>query len=204
MKVLVWWSSRGTVGKSTGAAHTIGAIAFAKKRVAWIDADPEGSLNRWLERFLKKHPQLRPFISEETDGADYLVIDCPPGDNERARQALQWASLILIPTTVGPTERERFSHLLTTLSQHAPGKLTGLILNQFDPTANEIRRFKAEILQQPNCPPILAAWPHRQAWKTAWTEGKCVWETGWGHKPAAEEWKKFEQAAWQLLGQTGW
>jgi chromosome partitioning protein len=103
---------KGGTGKSTIAVNLACARAGSKRRVVLIDADAQGTASQWAaqgalpiqveplpleqqrdtERWVARVVALR-------DGADLVVIDCPPHIGAATSAAFLVADLVVIPVT---------------------------------------------------------------------------------------------------------
>lgn len=113
--IIALCNSKGGVAKTTLAA-SIGGELYRRRpkdkhRVLLVDADPQGSLQKWRSRasadieriwpnvvaynqpILHKSGQVR----DLSQNYDYVVIDTPPFDGGMATSALMIAHLVLIP-----------------------------------------------------------------------------------------------------------
>ncbi len=106
MNVLVFASRKGGSGKSTLAAHLASYVAKPSRPTLLIDADPQGSLSLWHELrgqgelALKRGPRnlTETLRSAQRDGYDWVFIDTPPNRSAAVVEAIQHATLLIIPT----------------------------------------------------------------------------------------------------------
>lgn len=120
MQVVVLAASKGGVGKTTLASAL--AIRAAKDggRIALIDADPQGSLERWWElRGEPDNPALLtvPCNAEGlglvvADGWRWVFIDTPPGTVDEIVQAISVADFVLIPCRPSAIDLEAMDHVV--------------------------------------------------------------------------------------------
>ena len=119
MAVIVVAASKGGVGKTTlSACLTVSALKKGYQ-VAIVDLDGHleglGSFSRWYQ--LREQnggdlPHLQPamrYPDEElqeaiASGADYVIVDTPPGNMARAKEALEVADLVVIPVRPSPID----------------------------------------------------------------------------------------------------
>ena len=109
MNVLVFASRKGGSGKSTLAAHLAAHVQRASRSCLLIDDDPQGSLSLWnalrkdaalplkrvkrsIEDILKKAKQ---------NGVEWVFIDTPPNMSLSVADAIQSATLVIIPCRPG-------------------------------------------------------------------------------------------------------
>ena len=106
-------NTKGGVGKTTVAA-SIGGELFRRRpkkkhRVLLVDADPQGSLQKWRSNsdnediwppivafnqpILHKKGQLLKFAEDY----DYIIVDTPPFDGGMATSAIMVSDLVIIP-----------------------------------------------------------------------------------------------------------
>lgn len=120
MIVLAVVNLKGGTGKTTTAAFVAHALHEQGRRVLVVDADPQGSAQRWSEyagswpvsvvgmATKTLHRQLAGVVG---DRFDVVVIDTPPLDEQRGivMSALQVATDVLVPVAPTPIECERMA-----------------------------------------------------------------------------------------------
>jgi chromosome partitioning protein len=104
MNVIVFASRKGGSGKSTLAAHLAAQAHKPPCRVLMLDADPQGSLTLWHKLRSNGEPPLRDgknisaaVEQAKRDGFEWVFIDTPPNMSAIVVDAIQAATLIVIP-----------------------------------------------------------------------------------------------------------
>src|SRR5262245_6046815 len=104
MNVIVFASRKGGSGKSTLAAHLAAQAHKPPCRVLMLDADPQGSLTLWHKLRSNGEPPLRDgknlaaaVEQAKRDGFEWVFIDTPPNMSAIVVDAIQAATLIIIP-----------------------------------------------------------------------------------------------------------
>jgi chromosome partitioning protein len=112
--IIALLNQKGGVGKTTLATHVAGELAFARRTVLVIDADPQGSALDWAQ--IRAHcalprcfgvmglarETLHQEVPELAKSADDIVIDGPPRVTALARSAILAAEVVLIPVQPSP------------------------------------------------------------------------------------------------------
>jgi chromosome partitioning protein len=102
---------KGGAGKTTLAAHLGVGLASAKRRVALLDADPQGSLSQWwalradlvgphgtqLQLFSSAGEAARPVLDRLSREFDLVLIDSPPHAQLAAETLIKAADLVVVP-----------------------------------------------------------------------------------------------------------
>lgn len=105
MNVITLVSRNTGAGKSTLAAHLAVAALATGHRCLLIDADPASPLMTWHGRRLHDAPVVRSaargikqaLAAARLEGFDWVVIDTPAGSWRAASDAVQAATLVVIP-----------------------------------------------------------------------------------------------------------
>ena len=106
MPVIVFASSKGGVGKTTGALTLASVLTHYGVSTTLIDADPNTPLAVWARRFPENIPVgLKVTAVHRTDVADtidsstdqYVIVDLEGSRNEEVSVAIGRADLVLIP-----------------------------------------------------------------------------------------------------------
>lgn len=112
-------NQKGGVGKTSTCVNLCGAFELQGNKVLAVDADHQKSLTDWMQladppkfpfSVLEMcHAQLHRKLPEIADAAgyDYVLIDCPPGGQDRSqrddisRSAIVLADIVLVPLPPG-------------------------------------------------------------------------------------------------------
>lgn len=105
MNVIVFASRKGGSGKSTLAAHLAAQAHKPSSRVLMLDADPQGSLKLWHKLRTSAEPPMgdtsrglsAAVEQANRDGYEWVFIDTPPNMSAIVADAIQLATLIIIP-----------------------------------------------------------------------------------------------------------
>ena len=106
MPIIVFASSKGGVGKTTGALTLASVLIHYGVSTTLIDADPNTPLAVWARRFPESIPAgLKITAVHRTDVADtidsstdqYVIVDLEGSRNEEVSVAIGRADLVLIP-----------------------------------------------------------------------------------------------------------
>lgn len=144
---------KGGAGKTMLAANLAAAFA-ASRKVAAVDADPQGSLKRWGE--LRAARDVAPVTMVALAGwrlaaeiaalrasHDLVLIDSPPQVDTDARLAVRAADLVLVP--LQPSPPDLWAAEATLALAAAERRAVRLVFNRA-PAASRLRaRLEAEI-----------------------------------------------------------
>lgn len=113
MKVIVFASQKGGVGKTTLAAHlAVAAEKAGDGPCVLLDTDPQASLAAWWNGRADQKPAFAPLASLkelsskltalDAAGYAYAFIDTPPAITESIQAVVSCADFVLIPTRPSP------------------------------------------------------------------------------------------------------
>ncbi len=137
MHVVALVNQKGGSGKSTLAACLAVAARETGERVFLIDMDPQKSLTKWGYRRHDKDLPVESVAPEKLGAAlaalakgrvSLVIVDTPATDSPAADEAMQYASLCLIPAR--PTIFDIWSSEATRGKLKTVGKDYAFILNQ--------------------------------------------------------------------------
>ena len=189
---------KGGAGKTTLLAHL--AVAFVRRgrRVALLDADPQGSLTLWLsqrearlgagarlsgEATRASGAALERQIRALAAAADLVLIDSPPRTDETPLAAIRASDLVLVP--VQPSPMDLWATRPTLQLAVTAGKPILLVLNRMPPRGR-LAGEMATLLQGFQVPIAEASLGNRAAYAAALAEGRAVGELEPRGKAAAE------------------
>ena len=109
MNVIVFASRKGGSGKSTLAAHLAAHVHKSTKPCLLVDADPQGSLTLWHNLRGTNEPAIKTAVNSvsgivaaaKRDGIEWVFIDTPPNVSGVVDDAIQHATLVVIPARPG-------------------------------------------------------------------------------------------------------
>jgi chromosome partitioning protein len=138
MYVLALVTQKGGSGKSTLAVGLAVAAMENGERVAFIEADPQGTISKWKERRGKPYPrvdrvadptEIEQALSRlEAEGIWLAIIDTAATNNVLAMHAIARADLCLIPARPSPADIE--AAIPTLVAARKLKRRFAFILNQ--------------------------------------------------------------------------
>lgn len=185
LKVLVA-SSKGGCGKTTLATNLAAHYAADGKRTVIVDADRQGSSQRWCEKrvllggiVLPVDGTRRGWQQRIPDDAQRVVIDTPAG--VRASEIADWIDDVdvivvpVLPSTIDLEASAAFLADLAALPRIKRGKLpVGLIANRLKPWTSASQQALEEIKRLPF--PLVAQIRDTQAYVLLAGLGKSIFD----------------------------
>lgn len=144
MQIVAIVQQKGGCGKTTITGNLLGELLRAKQSVVAFDLDDQKSLTRWARRgqgvlhdrvqTMAINRQLRGSFRAAVGaaGADYVLLDCPPGFADPALEASLIAQLALVP--VGPSTSDIDSAVETLFELRSAQKINPALQIAFVPT----------------------------------------------------------------------
>jgi chromosome partitioning protein len=197
-KAITVAQQKGGSGKTTLLAHLAVAFAGRGRRVALLDADPQGSLTLWLsqresrlganerlsgEATRASGAALERQIRTLSTGADLVLIDSPPRTDDTPLAAIRASDLVLVP--VQPSPMDLWATRPTLQLAATAGKPMLLVLNRMPPRGR-LAGEMAALLQGFGVPVARTSLGNRAAYAAALAEGRAVSELEPRGKAAAE------------------
>lgn len=195
-------NQKGGVGKSTLAVHLAAHFSDGGRKVALLDADPQGSSSKWIPEAAPRVAVACVSDANEViervhelwqESMDVIVADGPPGLAEATRALLLVADLALIPCGASLLEIEaaRTALRVVTTSQAVRGGKPQvlMVLNRLQPAHYTLAREAVEAvdgLGVARCTNVLRL---RQAVADAAGQRSVLWDMGRKAKTAAGEMK---------------
>ncbi len=112
MRVLVFASQKGGVGKTTLAGHIgVQAERAGAGPVALVDTDPQGSLAKWWNCRREETPAFLHSVftnlvhdldEARAQGFKLVVVDTPPAVTKAISEVIAFADLVVLPTRPSP------------------------------------------------------------------------------------------------------
>src|SRR4029079_2429694 len=141
MYVLALVTQKGGSGKSTLAVGLAVAACENGDRVAFLDADPQGTISKWKERREKPYPRVgrvadlaeleRALSRFEAEGIWLAIIDTSATNNALALRVMAKADLCLIPARPSPADIE--AAMPTLVAIRGLNRRFAFVLNQTPP-----------------------------------------------------------------------
>jgi chromosome partitioning protein len=158
MPIITVASSKGGPGKTTLTEILVGSLAADGVKVAALDADPTGGLQRWATRLYEgpaftcyheaDEARLAHLIHRTAQEADVVVVDTAGFGNRAATVAMTAADAVLIPMVPGEgdvTEATRTVELVAGVASAARREIPArVLLNRVRPSTALSRHAAAE------------------------------------------------------------
>jgi chromosome partitioning protein len=213
MNVIVFASRKGGSGKSTLAAHLAAQAHKPSCRVLMIDADPQGSLTLWHKLRTSGEPPVRTGVKSmaeavqqaERDGYEWVFIDTPPNMSAIVVDAIQVATLIIIPARLTLFDLAAIKETMVVARQLK--KPYAVVINgvpaRRDNTESPFVREARAVLGSLNVPVWSGQITQRNAFSLALAEGEGAVEYD-GQSEAAHEittlWAAIEKSVKAIHG----
>ena len=134
--ILVVAALKGGVGKTTTSVYLAALAASSRRTATLVDADPQASSAEWIEDSPDEALERVEVVEAPTDRLlnkalngigddDVAVVDTPPGNERLLARAIEWATVVLVPTRVGGVETTRVEAVLDMVPKRVP---VGLVI----------------------------------------------------------------------------
>ena len=196
-------NSKGGVGKTTIAVHLAAWLAVKKRKVIFMDADPQQSASAWIKGLsmnilletLDDPEEIARRIATLADEADDIVIDGPAGLSETTRAIMIRADKVFLPCGPSILDIRAASKAVDLLREAQKVKARNglpkgaLIPNKLQKRGRLSREMLGSIRRLKI--PVLAGLTQRQAFADAAGQEKVVWSMGAPSFLAAHEMKQL-------------
>lgn len=127
--ILLVGGKKGGTGKSAIACNLAAVLAIKKCDVMLVDADPQGTVSKWINRRNKTHAELPKINCVQKTGDvfesvrdlatryDELIIDAGGRDSEELRTALVTSHKLLTPLKPAQDNIETMSRMVNLVKQ---------------------------------------------------------------------------------------
>jgi chromosome partitioning protein len=182
MQTIVIAGQKGGSGKTTLAVHLAIEAKCQGRKVALIDADPQGSATAWAEaRKSDDLPvaKLNPAQVQDAlrmaaaDGFDMVIIDTPPHASSRVSHMLEIADLIMLPVQPSALDLAALPAALELV--RASGAKAALVLSSAPVGVGETAETR-KALEQTGWPVLETVIHQRMAFRRALAHGQAVAE----------------------------
>jgi chromosome partitioning protein len=213
MNVIVFASRKGGSGKSTLAAHLAAQAHKPSSRVLMLDADPQGSLKLWHKLRTSGEPPIgdgakglsAAVEQAKHEGYEWVFIDTPPNMSAIVVDAIQLATLIIIPARLTLFDLAAIKETMNVARQLK--KPYAVVINgvpaRRDNTESPFVREARAVLGSLNVPVWSGQITQRNAYSLALAEGEGAVEYD-GQSEAAHEittlWAAIEKSVKAIHG----
>jgi len=213
MNVIVFASRKGGSGKSTLAAHLAAQAHKPPCRVLMIDADPQGSLTLWHKLRNGGEPPIAAGTENVQEavkqasraGYDWVFIDTPPNMSAIVADAIETATLIVIPARLTLFDLAAIKETMVLARQKK--KPYAVVINgvpaRRDNTESPFVREARAVLGSLNVPVWSGQITQRNAYSLALAEGEGASEYD-GQSEASQEitalWAAIEKSVKAIHG----
>ncbi len=194
-------NSKGGVGKTTIAVHLAAFLAGKRRRVIFVDADPQQSASAWIKELglpirletLDDPEEIFRRVAKLAADADDIVIDGPAGLSGTTRAIMLRADRVFLPC--GPSildlrAASKAVHLLHEAQKAGKGLPKGALIPNKLHKRGRLSREMLDAVHKLKIP-VLAGLAQRQAFADAAGQAKVVSQIGASALLAAHEMKQL-------------
>lgn len=189
-RIITVANQKGGAGKTTVAMQLGGTLGRQGHRVLIIDADPQGTAQRWATSADEQDPFPAAVVGLSAAGgkvhqearkhaADYgfLIIDCPPAvDSPVPQSALMISDLVLVPVVPSPADlwaAKGIQRLIENAQDFNESLQARLLLNMLQPQTS-LGREAEELLEDFGLARTQTSFGLRQAYRHSQLYGNTV------------------------------
>lgn len=210
MRVVAFANQKGGTGKTTLLMNVAADLERRQRRVAIVDADPQGTAIRWAAAGGCHDPKLvtqggdsasalRKTIKSAAAKADVVLVDCPPSvESEQTHVALSLSRLVVVPIVPSPPDlwsTRGIVHLVASLRRGAH-PLQGILVANRVPPRSALGRDVLELLADFELPLAQTTISARAAFGHAAALGRSVLDL---KRPGAAAAAEIERLVDELL-----
>lgn len=196
-KTITVAQQKGGAGKTTLAAQLAVAMIAAKRRVALLDIDPQGSLTAWhglrrrtlgqeaggLDLSVVAGWRLSTELNRLKDDYDILIVDSAANADTENKAAIRASDLVIVPMQPSLVDLWATGPTLELAEKQKTKAM--LMLNRIPPRGKLLDTIRQKIREE-GMPCMKAALGNRVAFAASMLEGRGVLETA-KSGPAAKE-----------------
>ena len=184
MNVLAFASRKGGAGKSTLAAHLAAHVHRPTRPCLLIDDDPQGSLTLWnelradsaLPLKIVKRGIAHIVKKAKRNGVNWIFIDTPPNNSASVAEAIEAATLVIIPCRPGLFDIDAVQETIALARQARTPY--AVVFNAAPPKRQEIESPAVSIARRCLAQLEVPVWggqiSHRASFSFALSEGEGV------------------------------
>lgn len=189
-RIITVANQKGGAGKTTVAMQLGGTLGRQGYRVLIIDADPQGTAQRWAASADEQEPfpaavvglsaaggKVHQEARKHTADYDFLIIDCPPAvDSPVPQSALMISNLVLVPMVPSPADlwaAKGIQRLIENAQDFNDSLRARLLLNMLQPQTS-LGREAEELLEDFGLARMTTSLGLRQAYRHSQLYGSTV------------------------------
>ncbi len=143
-KFILFTHQKGGVGKST-LANNISKQVKELAKVAIIDIDPQGSINKTKD-FIDTDVFLYPDLERlKTSDYDFIFIDTPPYLTDKLPKLIDLADVIIVPTKVGYYDILAIEDTIEIIKRHNKENNSLIVFNMVKPNTTLTNAVQEQI-----------------------------------------------------------